>query len=32
MVQWTYELDDDRSFPGSTLERTGMMEVISESR
>ena len=32
MVQWTYEPDDDRIFPGSTLEFIGMMEVISESR
>ena len=32
MVQWTYEPDDDRTFPGSTLEVNSMMEVISESR
>ena len=32
MVQWTYEPDDDRIFPGSTLEVNSMMEVISESR
>ena len=32
MVQWTYEPDDDRIFPGSTLEVNSMMEVISASR
>ena len=32
MVQWTYEPDDDRIFPGSTLEVNNMLEVISASR
>ena len=32
MVQWTYEPDDDRIFPGSTLEVNSMLEVISEGR
>lgn len=32
MVQWTYKADDDRMFPGSTLEVNSMLEVISESR
>jgi len=32
MVQWTYKFDDDRIFPGSTLEVNSMLEVISEGR
>ena len=32
MVQWTYEPDDDRLFPGPTLEANSMLEVISASR
>ena len=32
MVQWTYKADDDRIFPGSTLEVNSMLEVISEGR